>query len=162
MASWVDLVNFAPGQLLGSDDANQILENARFLRSPARHFYQRGFGDANYTTTSTTFVNIDGTNMDVELQTFGGPVRVELHCRIDHTTNAFAHFDIIVDGVSISNDTNGVYVAATNATGLGISFSRLIPLAAGLHTFALQWRTSTGTLTMEVNGLIQFEIHEEY
>lgn len=160
--TWVDLDTFGVGELLGSVDANNIIGNLKFLRTPARYFYQRSYGDADYTTTSATMGNIDGTNMSIELETFGNPVRIEFHCRVTHSTTGTVNFDFVVDGVIVSNDTtNGLWSGRADIAQ-AVDLTRLVDLAAGVHTFAIQWRTSVATATIQVESAVQFEVHEEY
>lgn len=159
---WQDLTEFARGQLWGRNDANKFKGNIEFLRTPANYFYQRDFGDANYTTTNTSFEDIDSVNMNIQLETFGNPVRIELHGRITHSTTGFVYFALAVDGVSVSNAAaNGVWEGRADLVR-GVDLSRLVFPDAGLHTFTARWRTSTGTATFLTESAIQFEVHEEY
>lgn len=95
--------------------------------------------DASYSTTSTTFVDVDGTNMSLTITTgarrvligFVGSVR-------NDTAGQSVALDVTVDGTRQGNDHGLVSVA--NSTSANGSFSYLTAaLSAGSHTFKLQY-----------------------
>jgi hypothetical protein len=99
---------------------------------------------SNYTTISTTYGNVDGTNFSYSFTTTGGDVILVFN----GGANA-AYIDVLVDGTRIVNDPDAGLVDAT-FYGSGSSFVQFVTgLAAGVHTFVLQFKTpgvGTGTI----------------
>jgi len=161
MPEWVDIDAYDPGQLFTTDDAELLRTNQDFLRNPPNVLYTRGFGDADYTVTSAVFENIDGSNMDESLTTYGGDVRVRFSGRCLHSTTGWIYFEIVVDGTPLSNDTTTGLGGIRPDYGEDFTLHKRIPLAAGAHTFAIQWRTNTGTGTLDKDSYIQFDVVEK-
>lgn len=109
--------------------------------------YKRTAGD--YTTTSTTFVDVDSTNLSLTITTgahrvligFSGTVR-----QSDGNDNIF--LDVTVDGTRQGGSIG--LIGPRSAVNVDGSFTFLTDvLSAGSHTFKLQWRVlATGTATI--------------
>lgn len=126
---------------------------------------------ASYTTTSTTFADIDATNLTAAVTTPSGGKRymVTLQARLSHSVaNGLAAFDFTIDGtraVSAATTGSGVRLISIVSTGTSWEVSIVYitaSLAAGSHTIKPQWRTNTGTLTMVAlaDELVQFSVLE--
>src|SRR5689334_4136609 len=59
--------------LTASDMNAHIRDNLNALKSPATDHYEAN-ESSNYTTTSTTFVSIDATNLSLDITTMGGDI----------------------------------------------------------------------------------------
>ncbi len=167
MTSWLDLNTFSTGNVLTKTQAELIRTNLEFLRTPPNYFYQRPFIDADYTTTSTSFVLIDGTNIACTVYSYGNPVRIRFCGALNHdTANGRIFLEILVDGAALSNavsDGLGAHGNDTSGNPYFFEINRLVAgLAEGNHTFSIQWRTSSGTATLAVDNVIQYEVNEEY
>lgn len=104
------------------------------------------------TTTSTSFVTVDGTFFKHSLTTTGGDVLVGFQGVVTSSTNATVSFTVEVDGVKVSGaSTHGIWKGVNVGTGgAGVSLIWLVTgLSAAAHTFELFWKTSAGTLTLE-------------
>lgn len=128
-------------EVLSSSDLNTHLrDNLSALKDPPSDNYEAD-EVSDYTTTSTSFVDVDATNLSLTITTGGGDVMVHAHLATNVSTGRL-QFNIDVDGSPhAANDGIVVHAAMQHVT----SFSRLITgLSAGSHTFKLQWKTSTG------------------
>ena len=160
MAVWQEIAAFATSKIISTEKLDIIIGNLNFLRTPARYFYERLVADADYTTTSTTFVDIDATNMVTTFTTYGNPVRISLRARVISSTTGWCEIEFVVDGAALSNDfAIGVHRQRADIDQ-GLNVERLVELAAGSHTFRAQWSTTAGTLTMDRDSVIQFEVVE--
>jgi hypothetical protein len=114
---------------------------------------------SNYTTISNNYGNVDGTNYSFSLTTTGGDVLIGFN----GGANA-AYLDVLVDGTLIVNDTNAGLVDAT-FYGSGCCFVHIVTgLAAGVHTFVLQFKTpgvGTGTILAGA-GTSGLDIHSVF
>ncbi len=141
----------------------EIRDNIGALKTPASG-YSIIDEAADYSTTSTSFVNIDGTDLSLTFTTAGGILLATF------TGNAYTvatasriYFDITVDGVRQGGDDGYI---ATELTTNSRAVCIVVPLygvSAGSHTFALQWKTNTGTAGMYAGaGTASFDIHPRF
>ncbi|MGB1285072.1 MAG: hypothetical protein ACPG7F_00950 [Aggregatilineales bacterium] len=120
---------------------------------------------SDYTTTSTTFVDVDATNLSLTITTTGGNVLVGFSgtARID-TTGAHIHLNLDVDGSAVATDDGLVSMRSTGVTINPMSFTHLVTgLSAGSHTFKLQWKVSSSTATLYAGaGTTHNDIHPQF
>lgn len=117
---------------------------------------------SNYSTTSTTFVNVDGTNLSFTIQTGGGVVWVMFACTVA-ASGEIANFDLNVDGTRLGGNAGIASrgLAASNPRPLFIS-RFLTDLEAGEHTISLQWSCSFGgTITLYAGPTTNFQVHPQ-
>lgn len=125
-------------------------------------------GTGNKTTTSTSFTNIDNTNLPaIQLNNIqvGQIIRVALYGTVNVTSGApnLAYFDTLVT----RPDTTTIRVNSTGANGGGIfntgGTSSLSPFyyedhytatQNGNHTFQLQWKVDTGKTATLYNDTV--------
>jgi len=165
MTAWLDLDTFVTGNVLTKTQAELIRTNLEFLRTPPNYFYQRGFGDADYTITGTALALIDATNLATTVYTYGGKIKVSFKGCLSHSnSNGRLYLELLVDGAPLSNDTTyGIGLRAADVAGVPYSFSMsytIEGLAEGNHTFSVQGATNVGTATIPVANVIQFEVSE--
>ena len=110
-------------------------------------------------------MDVDAANLTLTLETHGGPVLVSLTGASSMTgTGSLTYFDVAVDGVREGTPVvsgAGLIAYASPAASIqhNVSFSHLvIGLAAGVHTFKLQWRvtSTTGYLYATTNNPVHF------
>lgn len=120
---------------------------------------------SDYTTTSTTFVDVDATNLSLTITTTGGNVMVGYSgtVRID-TVGAHVHLNVDVDGSVVAADDGIVSMRSTGVTINSMSFVYLVTgLSAGSHTFKLQWKVSSSTATLYAGaGTSNNDIHPQF
>lgn len=159
-STWTDLtttpgVNPPTGTQISSTLLGQLIANEDFLRNPPVLDVALSTGASNITTTSTTFVTITGFSGTITTQ--GNPIEICFDARVNATA---ARFDIVIDGVSITADNDGLGANTPTSTFGLVSIRRRVALAAGAHTVAIQWRVTTGTGTLYAAGLAQLHVVE--
>lgn len=154
------------GALVGVDNLNeQIRDNLTFLKNPPFDSYEFNEG-ADYSTSSTTFVDVDATDLSKTVETAGGRLYVHLHASVlIPSSTAKIYFELDIDGAPVGGD-DGILVllpAATTAIET-VDFTRVIEgLAAGNHVVKLQWKVSANTVTMYAGaGTATLDVHPQF
>lgn len=120
----------------------------------------------DYTTTSTTSVSIDATNLAARIECTGVPVRMVLTGRITNTAlGANVRFSPTIDGTMPDSDsTDWWYGWNTPVAGYQtyINLTALVAPSSGSHTFSWVWSTSSGTASLfaRVNNPVVFAVEE--
>lgn len=132
------------GQVLGVNSA----EDALIIRNNYDSLVIEG--DTDFTTTSTSFVDIDADDLSITITTVGGDVIVVMNFLViatPTTPSEEGYFDLDVDGGRIGGDDGLSIIKGINSQ---VSFLLHISgLSAGSHTFKPQWKVSSGgTLTL--------------
>jgi hypothetical protein len=151
MATWTTMTDLSAGDLVTEADMDAIRGNIEYLLNPNNNGVVRASG---YNTTSTSFVDVDATNVKATILTNGGPVLVWVSASFSHSANfGVCNLDIAVDG-SRQGSTGGLLASKLNSLNAEPAITIAI-LATGLsaasHTFKLQWKTNAGTLTLRAN-----------
>jgi len=151
MPDWTLMNDLTTGDLVTEADMDALRGNLEYLLDPNHQRIRRDSG--NYSTTSTTFVDVDSTNLSITLETHGGPVLVSLVGAASMSgASVVTYFDLTVDGVrqgSASGTGDGLLAFGSPASSVrhNVSFGYLITgLPAGTYTFKLQWRVSSSTV----------------
>lgn len=157
--TWIAPKTWTTGELLTATLMNTELGNQlQALKNPASANYILNQA-SNYTTTSTTFVDIDSTNLSLTMVTGGGDVIIGFSGNAAST--GWVNFDVALDSVRIGGD-DGLITAGGYYP---FSFIRLYTgLSAASHNFKLQWKVATsgsGTLYAGA-GTTSFDIHPQF
>lgn len=151
---------------LSVDRANQIYTALSRLITPPYKIYTKPTGEANLTTTSTTFGTVDNTvdKFNLTIVTFGNPVEIGFNGLVNHSVSGgLITFDVEMDGALLggaSNNWDAIF-CASNAGSYRTTWRRIHTVAAGSHTFKLMWKiTTAGTGTLYSNSLPQFYVRE--
>lgn len=105
---------------------------------------------AGYTTTSTSYVAIDDTNLLLRLECSGNPMVVTLRGgAANSSANAINSYQLRVDGVTAEGTEGIPATSATANASLPLAVSRVVIPAAGSHTFSWWWKVSGGTGTLQ-------------
>jgi hypothetical protein len=103
----------------------------------------------NYSTNSTSFVDVDNTNTNVTLDTGANRVMVTLCACANLGAAGLVFMDLLVDATSVSGGEGIVCVEPAAGQNHNVGFTWITDaLTAGSHTFELQWKVSTNTATM--------------
>jgi hypothetical protein len=149
-STWTSPVTWNPGQVVAASDLNaQLRDNLIYLFTRPQSCIKRDNG-ASYTTTSTSFVDIDGTNLKITLNISGSAVLLGFTGQTTRDSGgAEPIFDFLIDSTRY---------ASAGADGLGRVPGNIGPfcmtglatgLAAGSHTFKVQWKVgASGTATL--------------
>ncbi len=122
------------------------------------------FDDSNWQTNSTSFVDIDATDMVATITTTGNPVKVHFHGSFSCNANLNVYLNFAIDGTThVAND--GI-CRQTILTGsiYTVSFTRLVTgLSAASHTFKMQWRVASNTVTLLAgDGTSNADVHGQF
>lgn len=142
--AWTDLTNVTTGQLIDATLFNNILDNQRYLleRAAASQIYVAG---SNYTTTSTSFVDVDATNLKITIAPASDRLLVLATARF-YVKGNLTCLDLAANSVR-AGDTNWGLAATSSTEAQTITvagyWSGLTP--GNNYDVTLQWKTSSGT-----------------
>jgi hypothetical protein len=166
-ATWHTPKSWSVGELVTATNLNeQLRDNLEFLKSPPTASYLANEA-ANYTTTSTSFVEVDGAGVELSLTitTAGGDVLIGLSAMVNSNGSNVVYFDVSIDGVSFGGDDG---IIGTKMPGVNnyeaVSFVVLkTGLSAASHTFKLMWKTGAGTATLFAGaGTAGADMHPQF
>ena len=137
--------NFADEEILTHTQMNEIGEDLEYLYDRPSALYE---SDTQLLTSSTSFVDMDGTNLDIAVNTNSGNVLVWFTGALYKSTAGQVYIDLLVDGTSVSTGSDGLFSVYQVNTGRdSANFAFLVTgLSAGSHDFKLQWKVSAGTV----------------
>ena len=170
MADWTTPKTWQTGETLVASDMNtHIRDNLGALKAPPTDTYELNQG-SDYTTTSTSFVDVDATNLALTITTTGGDVLIGFYGSLRAAALLAVYFDVheSVANARIGGD-DGIIVTGLGAYAglynqLSVQFVRLVTgLAAGSHTFKLQWKVNTSTVTLLAGaGTSGGDVHPQF
>jgi len=145
--AWTQPKTWSNEPLVAGDMNTHLRDNLEALKDPPQGGTDID-NSSNYSTTSTSFVDVDATDFSTTITTNGGDVLVTLCATIVGATN-YAFFDIEVDGSRVGDD-DGIIKSHCSSTAQNFVtlYYWVKGLSSGSHTFKLQWKASTGTITM--------------
>jgi hypothetical protein len=152
--AWTNPKTWVASSPAGAAELNTHLrDNLNALKSPPTDAKNVGA----HSTSSTSYVDVDSTNLSVTIETTGGDILVTFSGSGSMAAAGnFGYLTISLDGVD--QWTGGITVA-TVAGYQGMSFAVwLIGVAAGSHTIKLRYKVSGSTLT--IIGAGQFAARE--
>lgn len=153
--AWTTPKSWLAGSPLGASELNTHLrDNMNALKAPPTDLHDI---TASHNTTSTSWGDVDGTNLALTITTTGGDILVSFSGAGSMAAGGnFGYLGISLDGVDLY--TNGI-VYTTVAGYVGLSFAVLLQsVAAGSHTVKLRFKVSGSTFTTA--GIGQFFIRE--
>lgn len=103
---------------------------------------------SNYTTSSTSFTDIDATNLSATITTGGGAVMVFFMGTVVNSGASRIYFNIDVDGSPVAADDGLIFGTATAFYGPFTLAYLVTGLSAGSHTFKMQWKAAANTNTL--------------
>lgn len=156
-AAWTAPITWTVGELVTANQLNeQIRDNLDYLKAMPKDLYKADEA-SNYTTSSTSFVSIDTsggtTDYSLTLDTSGGDVLIGFNGMVEaNASTQSVNFDVLVDGSRTGSD-DGITGFRMDTTAvnvaLPVSFTWIVTgLSAGTHSFILQWKTNTSSVTL--------------
>jgi hypothetical protein len=150
--TWTTPMTWVASSVVSAAQLNeQLRDNLVYLLSRP---HQRIIRDAGYSTTSTSFVDIDSTNLSITLTLSSGAVLVGLEVNAFYDgSGSRPVFDITIDGTRYANAVATGLGGITGVSGsftVHLSFTVLVVgLTVGSHIFRPVWRNSTtGTASL--------------
>lgn len=163
-AVWSLPRTWATGELVTASLLNTHLrDNLEFIKTPPTAAYILN-ESGDYTTTSTSFVNVDGTKLALTITTAGGDVLVGF-CGSILQSAATVFFDVEVDGARTAGDDGLCVITPSSASARmnATCFKLIQGLSPGVHTFKLQWKVNSGTATLFAGaGTSNGDIHPQF
>lgn len=164
-ATWTTARTWSTGELVTASIMNtHVRDNLNALKTPSGGYSLINQG-ADYTTSSTSFADIDATNLILTFTTNGGDVMVFF---VGNVTNSNAgarqYFDIFesVANTRYGGDDGLLCVPSAGST-VANPFClavRIPSLTAASHSFKVQWKVSAGTATLYAGaGTANFDTH---
>lgn len=150
--AWTTPATFIANQIVGASDLNtQLRDNLNYLfasRPTGITNYQNG---SNYTTTSTSFVDVDATNVKLTLTLSGSRLFIVSRFVANYTNVAnnginFAFYSVGLNANGSTTNWQG-NSAASNIEGQVNMVDIFTGLAAGSQTIRLRWAVSNGAGT---------------
>ena len=149
MTDWTAPRTWSTGDALTAALMNeQLRDNLTVLKDPASEMSEL----TQYSTTSTSWTDVDGTNLSFTITTEGGDVIIGFSGtgQAGAGGQTTAYFDVDIDGTRMGGDDGLIFESGNSATNEemyhNLSFVLLKEgLSAGSHTFKLQWKVSGGT-----------------
>ena len=124
--AWTTPKTWTSEPLVSSDYNTYIRDNQNHLKSRLDNNIDYILDEgADYTTTSSSFVDIDGTNLSIDLTTNGGDVLVGFSGSVNNPTGDFTQLTVDVDGSPYFDD-DGLIVTSVGSSTSPISFVVLI------------------------------------
>jgi hypothetical protein len=124
--AWTDIPDKSTGDLMDETWYDTHFKaNMEYLLNPHNSQILRDNSGA-YTTNSTSFVDIDGTNLSITLTTYGGPVLVYFAGNIYRSagSDAMVCLDVDVDDTRIASSfAYGLIAARTNGAVARVAVS---------------------------------------
>ena len=144
--AWTAPKTWSVGEPLTAPDLNaQLRDNMLALKAPPTTIVKLD-EPGDYTTTSTAFVAIDTSRLNLSLTTSGGDVMIVFFANISHATS-YTHLDIEFDGALMGGDNGLVRIAGSNFTQASIVCLKT-GVSSGLHTIRMMWKVVAGTATL--------------
>jgi len=146
-ATWTPPKDWQTGAVVTAAEMNTYISN-NLLALKNRVSAQYRLAEAtDYSTTSTSFVDVDATRLALTLETTGGHLLVGFHGVVRTFNGMGVYFDVDIDGTRVGGD-DGITMTEANETysAQNLSFVRLVTgIEAGSHTVKLQWKKATST-----------------
>jgi hypothetical protein len=165
-AVWTDPATWEVGQLITADDLNEQIRDELLWLLNRPSAIQLVNEASNYTTTSTSFVDVDSTDLSKTVNIKSGIARVTFICTIGNNIAASVarvYLDIAVDGARIGGDDGLVFAGFKGANAEDKPFCIDVVatgLSVGDHTFKVQWKTQSDTATMYAGaGTASADVH---
>jgi hypothetical protein len=102
-----------------------------------------------YSTTSTTFVDVDATNLKADITLLGGNGTLLALCSLmGSNSNSTSYYDLVCGATRSYTSTTPNPVVTFNANSVAYPLSIIgfwTGLSVGLQTVKLQYRTASGT-----------------
>jgi hypothetical protein len=158
-SAWTTPATWAASQLVTASDLNvQMRDNLGYLFARPQVRILRDNG-ADYTTTSSSFVPVDSTNLKITLTISGSAVLLCFIGVFYNTTANEVHVDLDVDGSRVGSAGNDG-LAFTGQAPATVSIVVLVTgLTPGAHTFNVQWRADGGTAHLHSGSGVGNEDH---
>ena len=135
----------------------ELRDNMLTLKNPPTEVYTTVGNASDYSTTSTSFADIDSTNMALTITTTGNgnggasDVMIGFTGTLYSSSSIRIYIRILEDGVALNADDGLLVSEASGVRPVSFMFLRA-NASVGEHTYKLQWRVSSGTGILLANA----------
>ncbi len=161
MSTWTTPKTWATDELVTAALLNTHLrDNLSVLKVPpqASHY---SLSYAGASTSSSTFVNTDATNLSQTITTKGGRIAICLNGLVYMSGTGRAYFDFSLDGTRLGDSAYGLGSVAipTTVERFAVEYFFITQtLSAASHTVNVMWLTQAGTIYLD--DAVNFHIWE--
>lgn len=123
---------------------------------------------SDYTTSSTTFTDVDSTMVVPLLATCECRVAVAFNGDCSGPQAGYIYFDVTEDGVALGGDDGITHRRFPNVAGVydrpfGFVRKSPAPILPGTHDYHLQWKGSGGAMTLRAGaGTSYADVHPQF
>jgi carbon monoxide dehydrogenase subunit G len=156
--SFTDPMTFVDGERFTKAQANTYIhDNLEALKNPPTSVFVAVGRATDYSTTSTSFTDVDGTNLALSITTTGNgaggnaDVTIWICGTVYSSTSIRIYFRLLEDGVSLNADDGWFYSEGSGTRPIGAEFLR-VNVTPGAHTYKLQYKVSGGTGVLLANA----------
>ena len=141
--AWTSPKTWASGDVLTASDMNTyVRDNSLYLLTSRIQSYRRTSG--NYTISSSSFADVDGTNLAFTRTSNSTQLEVIVSGGTSNSANDQNQFVLSLDGT----DTPVLFFGGGTG-GVTFCFMQVFTVTAGVsHTIKLRWRAVSGTGTL--------------
>lgn len=152
------LTDLATGDLVTEAEYDKIRENFDYMLLPNGDLILHSEGGTYSITNVTTFQDIDGTDLSIDVTTYGGRLLLIFECHISAT--GLAYFDFSVDGTRIGASFTAGLAATFAAGSQHLTMTALYEGPADTYTIRPQWRTSgANTATLDSSSTFSTRLY---
>ena len=146
MGTYQTLSAFVDDTVVSQLEMNKLRTNQDYLLDRNIDSYLDIVGTTYYTTTSTSWVDIDATNLSKTITTYGDKVLILAMGTLysDGGTN-YSYLDIQIDGTRQGHPTYGLMSGSLTNIRPILTYIKEGLTAGAAHTFKLQYKVATGT-----------------
>lgn len=152
---WNDITPYRVNDLHNGAALDAMREDIEYVHAPNMASYQHPGTGGDYTNTGTLGDDVDSTNFNLSLTTYGGMVLACCYCVVGVTAGSVRLNIVRSDPITyLGRNLFFNYTAESaqiNVNRRGVGWIQRFPnLPAGTHEFRLVWGISGGTATMYV------------
>src|SRR5262245_16030792 len=150
---WNTPPTFTAGQVVTASDLNSFVrDNPNYLLAGRPGSAIKRDNNSNYSSTSTSFVAIDGTNLAITITLNGTKARVSFVGVFNPsgTASAQAAFDVDIDGTRVGSAGADGLIVTQGGSPVIVGFSLTVTgLSVAAHTFKIVWKAqAAGTVVL--------------
>lgn len=165
--AWTTAKTWATGDELDATTLNTyVRDNQNHLKDRMDNLECVQQLGGNYTTTATSFTDVDATNLSLTITTNGGTVAVGFVGTLENGgsgNRVYLEVDIDSGTAALSGGQLSITRVGINDQSLPFGFVAMVEgLSAGAHTFKLQWAVSSGIgkLYASTSAMLEFWVKE--
>jgi hypothetical protein len=151
------LPTFVAGRFSVDDANTYIRENLEALKAPPTDSYITAGRSSDYSTTSSSFTDVDDTDMALTITTTGdgagnaADVMIGFCGTLYSSSSIRIYLRLVEDGVALNADDGLCVSEASGVRPVAFMFLRA-NASIGEHTYKLQYKVSSGTGVILANA----------